>query len=352
MPKFSVIMPTLNRADYLELTLEGYTLQTLDDFELVIVNDGGDDHTDDVVHTYSSRLPITYIRQENRGRAAARNTALSNAGGEIWVFNDDDRIPMPGFLEAHGARLSKGAPLISVGRKMEVLSIYHPDLRLETDERLAAFLKENPAFQVALQRNEPYPFLDAETLKQGFTSAIERCRYGDSADEYKEIYNKYGIDLDGFHIGWALCTTGNLAIHRPPQDLGVGFDEQFKGWGMEDTDFAMQLVGHGYRVVYTPLAINFHQIHPRGSTEEHELTRNLRYFCSKNVGVKEEGDEIAPGANVMALYHRFFQGDYNLTVLNEIISELADATASVHLHDYLRLVRRRAQFPNWPRRPE
>ena len=37
------------------------------------------------------------------------------------------------------------------------------DLRLETDERLAAFLKENPAFQIALERNEPYPFLDAET---------------------------------------------------------------------------------------------------------------------------------------------------------------------------------------------
>ena len=135
MPKFSVSMPTLNRADYLELTLEGYTLQTLDDFELVIVNDGGEDHTDDVVRSHSSRVLIPYIRQENMGRAAARNTALSNAGGEIWVFNDDDRIPMPGFLKAHGARLPKGTRLISVGRKMEVLSIYHPDLRLETDER-------------------------------------------------------------------------------------------------------------------------------------------------------------------------------------------------------------------------
>ena len=349
MPKFSVIMPTFNRADYLELTLAGYALQTLNDFELVIVNDGGDDHTDDVIRAYSSRLPITYIRQKNMGRAVARNTALSKAEGKIWVFNDDDRIPMPGFLEAHDARLSKGTRLISIGRKMDVLSIYHPDLRLETDERLATFLHENPTFHLALQRDEPFPFLDVETLSQGFTAAIERCRYGDSADEYTEIYNKYGIDLDEFHIGWALCTTGNLAIHRPPGELAVGFDEEFKGWGMEDTDFALQLVGHGYRVLYTPLAINFHQIHPRGAAEEHELTRNLRYFCSKNVGVKEDNDDIAPGANIMALYHRFFQGDYSLTVLNEIITELADATASVHLHDYLRLVRRRAQFPSWPR---
>lgn len=105
MPKFSVIMPTFNRAEYLELTLEGYARQTLDDFELVIVNDGGDDHTDDVIRAYSSRLAITYIRQENMGRSAARNIALARAKGEIWVFNDDDRIPTPGFLEAHCARL-------------------------------------------------------------------------------------------------------------------------------------------------------------------------------------------------------------------------------------------------------
>ena len=136
----SVIMPTHNKAAYLERTLTGFLLQTYPHFELVIVDDGSSDATAQVVEAFAEVLQIQFVQQEQSGRSAARNAALDVARGRVLVFNDDDRIPTPGFIEGHLARLEGAEDRISVGRKLEVLSIYDADIRLETDSRFLEFL--------------------------------------------------------------------------------------------------------------------------------------------------------------------------------------------------------------------
>jgi len=94
----SVIMPTYNRADYLPQTLDSLRAQSLQDYELLVVDDGSTDDTADLIR--SRPEPIRYLWQENAGPAAARNRGLKEARGEFVAFLDSDDLWRPRFLEA------------------------------------------------------------------------------------------------------------------------------------------------------------------------------------------------------------------------------------------------------------
>jgi len=90
MPQVSVIIPTYNRAHVLGEAIESVLAQTYDDLELIVVDDGSQDGTRDVVASYSSRL--TYLYQENRGVSAARNRGIEQARGSYLSFLDSDDL--------------------------------------------------------------------------------------------------------------------------------------------------------------------------------------------------------------------------------------------------------------------
>jgi len=77
----SVIIPTYRRSQYLDFTLASFTRQLDGEFEIIVVDDGGDDGTKHTVEKYQRDLHVTYLRQEHSGRSAARNRALAAAGG-------------------------------------------------------------------------------------------------------------------------------------------------------------------------------------------------------------------------------------------------------------------------------
>ena len=74
MPLISAAIITHNRAHYLPDAIASVLGQTVRDFELIVVDDGSTDATQDAVAPYLDR--IRYVRQENRGKAAARNAAV------------------------------------------------------------------------------------------------------------------------------------------------------------------------------------------------------------------------------------------------------------------------------------
>jgi glycosyltransferase involved in cell wall biosynthesis len=88
LPKISVIIPSYNCAAFLPGTIESVLSQTYSDFEIIVVDDGSTDDTKAVITPYLSRL--TYIRQENKGLPAARNTGIGAALGEFIALLDAD----------------------------------------------------------------------------------------------------------------------------------------------------------------------------------------------------------------------------------------------------------------------
>lgn len=98
-PMVSVIVPTYNRPDRLQVALNSVLTQTYQDFEIIVVNDSATD-VNEVVAPLNKAGRITTIRHDhNRGLAAARNTGLRAAKGTYIAYLDDDDTYLPNHLE-------------------------------------------------------------------------------------------------------------------------------------------------------------------------------------------------------------------------------------------------------------
>jgi len=99
VPVVSVIIPAYNVAPFIGDTLRSVLAQTFSDYEVIIVNDGSPDtvELEAILQPYLDR--IVYLKQENQGAGAARNTGLRAARGEFVAFLDGDDEWLPTFLE-------------------------------------------------------------------------------------------------------------------------------------------------------------------------------------------------------------------------------------------------------------
>jgi len=95
--KVSICIPTYNRKEYIKETIDSILSQTYKDFEIVIVDDGSTDGTEDVLKELD--IPVTYYWQENSGDAAARNKLIELAKGKYISFIDSDDLLMPDAIE-------------------------------------------------------------------------------------------------------------------------------------------------------------------------------------------------------------------------------------------------------------
>jgi glycosyltransferase involved in cell wall biosynthesis len=87
--KISVILPVFNEEKYIAQAIESVLSQSLEDFELIIVNDGSTDNTLNIINSYSDTR-IKLINQSNQGPGASRNSALKIASGDYIMFLDGD----------------------------------------------------------------------------------------------------------------------------------------------------------------------------------------------------------------------------------------------------------------------
>jgi glycosyltransferase involved in cell wall biosynthesis len=93
LPKVSVIIITYNRSQLLPVAIDSVLAQTYPSIEVIVVDDGSTDDTPEVMLHYAER--VRYIRQENRGVPAARNTGIRAATGDFINFLDSDDFFLP-----------------------------------------------------------------------------------------------------------------------------------------------------------------------------------------------------------------------------------------------------------------
>lgn len=96
-PKVSICIPTYNRKEYLKETINSILDQTYKNYEIVIVDDGSTDGTEEMIKNLD--FPITYCWQENGGDAAARNKLIELATGKYISFLDSDDLLIPDAIE-------------------------------------------------------------------------------------------------------------------------------------------------------------------------------------------------------------------------------------------------------------
>jgi glycosyltransferase involved in cell wall biosynthesis len=95
-PVVSVVIPTYNRAFFVNKAIDSVLNQIFTDYEIIVVDDGSTDETKKNLKKYSDK--IRYIYQDNSGVSAARNTGITIARGEWVAFLDSDDEWRPDYL--------------------------------------------------------------------------------------------------------------------------------------------------------------------------------------------------------------------------------------------------------------
>ena len=247
----SVIMPTCNKATYLDLTLATLECQVFPDdlWELIVVDDASADATPQILSLYQERgrLPLVSRRSpKNRGRAGARNDALALARGHVVIFLDDDRLTGPDFLLQHTLR-HRGDPGVVHG---------NTNRRIHTHQS---------------------PPLTREQVTRPKTLQPRVSLYMDSGTylETAEAFHRRGL-------GWVFLTAGNASALRERVEAVGGFDEEFRGWGFEDNDLAFRLQESDLPLRFEPSIPAWHQVHPAGPAKAADQRRNMCYLFQKH----------------------------------------------------------------------
>ncbi len=210
--ELSVVIPTFNRKDTVSRVLDALGRQTLprDDFEVLVVDDGSNDGTPEILEHYSAPFDLTVMRQGNTGPAGARNRGVRAANGEVVVFLGDDTVPESEFLAVH-LRSHREAG----GRKVAVL---------------------------------------------GYTGWPRERRVTPFLHHINEYGLQFGYELieDPDSVPFNFFYTSNISLPRRAL-LEVGlFDTTFPDAAWEDIELSYRLSQSGYVIVYRPGAVVRH----------------------------------------------------------------------------------------------
>lgn len=110
--KLSIIITTYNSEEWLHKVLSGYSVQTIDDFEIIIADDGSGSQTKVLLDSFTNRFrhPITHVWQEDKGFRKCRilNKAILKSNSNYLLFSDGDCIPRKDFVANHLKQKEKG----------------------------------------------------------------------------------------------------------------------------------------------------------------------------------------------------------------------------------------------------
>jgi len=233
----SVIICTYNRAHLLEQTLEALVNQTVpkEDYEVIIINDGSNDATKEVVDVYKTRMALKYFYQDNTGPAGARNQGIHLSAGEIIIFLDDDLKPTPRFIKEH----------LKSHRQF-------PDPRIG----ILGHIEWAPNLTIT-------PLMDFIAGEGGLLLS------------YNQMPEDSYLNYQYFWVGASSCKRKFLLDH------GL-FNQAFK-FGIEDTELGFRLSKHGFRMVYKEKASS-HMTRPVGFEDfcrRSDLLGHGSFICSQ-----------------------------------------------------------------------
>ena len=217
-PKISIIVATYNRPDALALVLRALVGQRAGNFEVVIADDGSGPETKSAIERLARRLPysLLHVWQPDEGfrLAAVRNRAAAKATGDYFAFIDGDCLPLPDFVARQRAMAEPG--WFVTGNRIL--------LSRRLSER--AIASDLPLWHWGRAR-----WIGARL--QGDIRLLEPLlRYRNRSRPKPD---------------WTGTEGCNIAVWRRDFIAINGFDETYRSWGYEDSDFAHRLIRSGCR---------------------------------------------------------------------------------------------------------
>ncbi len=217
----SVIVTTYNREDALDAALRALAQQSDRNFEVIIADDGSRPDTTRVVESWRARLmlPLKHVRHEHSGFRGGeiRNRGIAASAGEICIFLDGDCLAPADFIAAHRR-------------------LYEPGWFVAGNRILLSTELTSTVLARGLEA-EKWNF--AALLQQRLSGGINRL--------LPTLRLPLGPLRKRNGRVWQGAQTCNLAVARADLDRIDGFDCDYTGWGLEDSDLVVRLLRAGVR---------------------------------------------------------------------------------------------------------
>lgn len=217
-PLVSIIMPAFNSSLYIREAIESVLNQTYENWELLIVNDGSTDNTENVIAKFKDKR-ITYTFQQNAGVSAARNTALKQMKGDLFCFLDADDIFPIHSISSRVAKFQSNKDLSFVDGKVlsksenlsTSISTYIPSFRgepLKELVRLKSTCLLGNTWMIKKEASISYQFTEGLTHAEDLSFYLSICdgkQYDFVTDEilwYRRSDSSAMSNLSGLEKGY------------------------------------------------------------------------------------------------------------------------------------------------------
>lgn len=215
----SVILPFYNADKYLKEAIQSVLAQSVDNWELILVNDGSTDNSKNIAFSFQDNR-IRYYEQENQGVSSARNLGLANMNGDYFCFLDgDDILPLKSLesrfnlLRSHPFLKFADGQVKKFDQNLDqIKSIWNP---IHREEPLSDLLRLSGnsflglTWMIKRDRDFQYRFCEEITHCEDLLFFMENARYGgyyafteETILHYRDTPNSAMKNLKGLEDGY------------------------------------------------------------------------------------------------------------------------------------------------------
>lgn len=269
MKKFSIIMISYQCKKFLQNALEALHHQkgySREDYEVILVDDGSSDDSHAFVRFTNKNFYFKYIHLERCPESCisrARNYGFRNADGEFIVFMDADIIVRENFLSELDRYFSADKELLVTGPRL------------------------------MLQDEVPYAEVCDKSVYNKYTFDPQRPELFELRDM---AFQYFSYNASAYRYPWLVIFGCNMAMHRKWLEKFGGFDETFKGWGVEDSEMCYRLHREGIKSVINSKLEVLHQYHGNHRVVDEskypQIERNIHYLYEKYPDLEIPRDEL------------------------------------------------------------
>jgi GT2 family glycosyltransferase len=247
--RVAVVIPVYNRAEVVSRTLGALEAQTYppDLLTVVVADDGSTEDIRSVVDRWAPNYAKVYVRQDHDGFGAgrARNLGARATESDVIVFLDSDAIVGPDFVSAHARWHQANPKAVVIGGRVHLSAT-----GLDPD-RLASAAVD----------------LDAQSFED--------------RSDFRSVLSRRTSSLQATDEAYRAFVSSNVSIPSTLFESTGGFDERFRWWGSEDSEFGWRLWQEGATFIDDEAARIYHQTDSdtaggeEGRQEARELNRGL-----------------------------------------------------------------------------
>lgn len=267
-PSISVIIPTYNSARFLPEAVESVLSQTFLPQDVIVVDDGSTDSTEDVLKPFRRR--IHYIRQENQGPAVARNRGIAEAKGDFIAFLDADDVWLPEKLE-------KQVKVLTERPRIGLVHSHYDHLDMAGGRRL----------------------IPCSGDVQGF--------FGDC---YLQFFRTCGVQI------------ATVLLRKECLMKVGGFDERIRRASCEDWDLWFRIARH-FELAFIDSPLALYRVHPTNASKNHLTMLEAELYVIRKALANDPGLQARIGRR--EVHARLFEIYFSIGYLYHDMSKSTEA---------------------------